>query len=257
MLRLAQRSSVLATSARLLASSSVVNQQERFASASTKKAVVFNMAGSVVPAMSPVLGRQAREHGLTEAELASKLFVDGDQDLMAKVEPYLLSKHGSFQHNLADVVAAVKSIKGEGLQTVLINDANGLNPDLIPLEEGLFDSVTSEFKPELLKMLATDPSQVVYVDNSDANLQAASAEGFVAVNFGEVEAALTELEGHLEVPLKEFLPNFSWIYYDNAHNPYKNGGENLLFTLFVIWVFTMAAHYSCKYVLKIDGTHEH
>jgi len=256
MLRIAQRSSVLATSARLLASSSVANQQERFASASTKKAVVFNLGGSVVPSMSPVLARQAREHGLSEAELTSKLFVDGDQDLMAKVEPSLLTRHGSFQHNLADVVAAVKSIKGEGLQTVLINDANGLNPDLIPLEAGLFDSVASEFKPELLKMLAADPSQVVYVDNSAANLEAAAAAGVVAVNFEEVEAALTELEGHLEVPLKEFLPNFSWVYYDKANNPYKSGGENMLFTLFVIWVFTMAAHYSCK-ALKIDGDHEH
>lgn len=257
MLRIAQRSSVLATSAKLLASTSVVNQQERFASASTKKAVVFNMGGSVVPAMSPVLARQAREHGLSEAELTNKLFVEGDQDLMAKVGPSLLSKHGSFQHNLSDLVAAVQSIKGEGLQTVLVNETNGLNADLIPVEQGLFDSVALEFKPELLKMLATDPSQVVYVDNSAVNLEAAKAAGVVAVNFQEVEAALTELESHLEVPLKEFIPNFSWSYFDKANNPYKNGGENILYYVFVIWVFTMLTHYSCKHVLKIDGTHEH
>lgn len=257
MLRVAQRSSLLASSAKLLASSSVVNQQERFASASTKKAVVFNMAGSVLPAMSPVLARQAREHGMSEAELTSKLFADGDQDLMAKVEPFLASKNGSFQHNLSDVIAAVQSIKGEGLKTVLIKDTPGLNADLVPIEADLFDSVATSFKPELLKMLAADPSQVVYVDNSEVNLDAAREAGVVAVNFAEVEAALTELEGHLEVPLREFIPNFSWSYYDKANNPYKNGGENILYYILVIWVFTMLTHYGCKYVLKIDGTHEH
>merc|ERR1712142_661110 len=85
MLRLAHRSSVLGTSARLLASSSVVKQQERNGSASSKKAVVFNLGGAMVPAMSPVLAKHAQQQGLTEAELTSKLFVEGDQDLLHKL----------------------------------------------------------------------------------------------------------------------------------------------------------------------------
>lgn len=76
MLRLAQKSTVLSTSARLLASSSLASQHER--GMSTKKAVVFNMGGSLVPAMSPVLQKYARDHSMTESELTTRLFKDGD-----------------------------------------------------------------------------------------------------------------------------------------------------------------------------------
>jgi len=257
MLRLVQRSSVLGTSARLLASSSVVKQQERNGSASSKKAVVFNLGGTIVPAMSPVLAKHAQEQGLTEAELTSKLFVDGDQELMAKVEPSLLSRHGSRTPALADVVSAIKSIRGEGLKTALISDAGGLNGDLIPLDNGLFDSVSTEFSSNIAQLMNANPNEVVYVDNIEANLKAAEALGLSTVNVGEIGAALTELEAQLEVPLKEFIPGFTWIYFDSSHNPYKSGGENALYYLICMFLYLQVAYFTCKYVLKINGERQH
>lgn len=69
MLRLAQKSSVLGQAAKMLA------QQERYMS----KAVVFNMGGAMLPAMSPVLQKFARDHKMTEAELTNKLFQEGNK----------------------------------------------------------------------------------------------------------------------------------------------------------------------------------
>ena len=69
MLRLAQKSSVLGQTAKLLA------QQERYMS----KAVVFSMGGAMLPAMSPVLQKIARQNNMSEADLTSKLFKDGDK----------------------------------------------------------------------------------------------------------------------------------------------------------------------------------
>lgn len=69
MLRLTQKACVLSTSAKLLL------QQERCMS----KAVVFNMGGAMLPAMSPVLQRYAREHNMNESDLTTKLFKDGNK----------------------------------------------------------------------------------------------------------------------------------------------------------------------------------
>lgn len=257
MLKLAQRSSVLGTSARLLASSSVVKQQERNGSASSKKAVVFNLGGAIVPAMSPVLSKHAQEKGLTEAELTSKLFVEGDQELFAQVEPSLLSKHGSRSPALFDVVSAIKSIRGEGLKTALIADAGGLNGDLIPLDKGLFDTVSTEFNSNIAEMMNANPNEVVYVDNIEANLKAAEALGLTTVNVENIEAALNDLEGKLEVPLKEMLPGLTWIYYDSSHNPYKRGGENALFYFICMMLYLQVGYFTTKYILKIDGEQQH
>jgi len=72
MLRLAQRSSVLGqTASKLLA------QQERYMS----KAVVFSMGGAMLPAMSPVLQKYARDHKMSESDLTNKLFKDGDKGM--------------------------------------------------------------------------------------------------------------------------------------------------------------------------------
>lgn len=71
MLRLTQKASVLATGAKLLM------QQERCMS----KAVVFNMGGTMLPAMSPVLQRYAREHNMNESDLINKLFKDGNKGM--------------------------------------------------------------------------------------------------------------------------------------------------------------------------------
>ena len=79
MLKLFNKSSVLCTSTRLLVSASVAVPFQHERDISSKKAVVLNMAGCVVPAMSPVLTKYARQHQISESELISKLFKDGDQ----------------------------------------------------------------------------------------------------------------------------------------------------------------------------------
>lgn len=63
-------------------------------------------------------------------------------ELMAQVEPALLSRHGSDQANLAYVVSAIQSIRGEGLKTGLVSATPGLNSDLFPVSKELFDAVS-------------------------------------------------------------------------------------------------------------------
>ncbi|XP_057312258.1 uncharacterized protein LOC130653758 [Hydractinia symbiolongicarpus] len=254
MLRLAQKSAVLRTSAKLLASSAA-SQHER--GMSTKKAVVFNMGGSLVPAMSPVLQKYARDHSMTESELTTRLFKDGDTGLMEQIEPALLSRHGSEKANLAHVMSAIQSIRGEGLKTGLISEAGGLNSERIPVDKSLFDVVSSSLKGDVFDKLKVDSSDVVYLDNLEANLKAAQALGMTAIKVEDVEAALTELESTLKVPLKEFVPGFSWIFWDNANNPHKSVKENLLYYFLVIYLFMVAGHFTLRRVLKIDGTFQH
>lgn len=247
MLRLAQKSSVLGQAAKLLA------QQERYMS----KAVVFNMGGAMLPAMSPVLQKFARDHQMSEADLTNKLFKDGDKGLMEKIEPALLSRHGSEDANLAHVVSAIQSIRGEGLKTGLVSSASGLNSDLFPVSNALFDAVSANLKGDLMDKLKVDSSEVIYLDNVDANLKAAQGMGMTTVKVEDVEAALRELEAHLRVPLREFVPGFSWIYYDSANSPHKSTKENLLYYFLVIYIFMVAGHMTCKHVLKIDGNFQH
>merc|ERR1712176_469765 len=247
MLRLAQKSSVLGQTAKLLA------QQERYLS----KAVVFSMGGAMLPAMSPVLQKYARDHKMTEADLTNKLFKDGDKTLMEQVEPALVSRHGSNEANLAHVVAAIQGMRGEGLKTGLVTSTPGLNSDLFPISNSLFDAVSANLKGDLMDKLKVDSSDVIYLDNVDTNLQAAKGLGMTTIKVEDVEAAIHELESHLKVPLKEFVPGFSWIYYDNANNPHKSTKENLLYYFLVIYIFMVAGHMTCKHVLKIDGNFQH
>jgi len=247
MLRLAQKSSVLGQAAKMLA------QQERYMS----KAVVFNMGGAMLPAMSPVLQKFARDHKMTEAELTNKLFQEGNKELMAQVEPALLSRHGSDQANLAYVVSAIQSIRGEGLKTGLVSATPGLNSDLFPVSKELFDAISPSLKGDLADKLKVDSSDVIYLDNVDANLKAAQGMGMTTVKVEDIEAALRELEGHLQVPLREFVPGFSWIFYDSANSPHKSTKENLLYYFLCIYIFMVAGHMTCKHVLKIDGNFQH
>jgi len=249
MISLARARLLTTTASRLLAPTSVVSQQDRFAS----KAVVFNMGGSIVPSMSPVISRFAQRTGITEAELTNKLFVEGDAALIAEIEPSILSRNGSHKANLAHVLTAIQSIRGEGLKTALVNNDTGLNANLIPVDMGLFDSVVAELKPDIAGQLKAAPSDVVYLDNCEANLAAAAKLGFTTVNVGDVEAALTELEGHLQVPLKEWVPGFTWIFYDSANSPHKSAGETVLFYSIVILLYIWVGEYVMKNVLMIGG----
>ena len=63
-------------------------------------------------------------------------------DLMEQIEPALLSRYGSDEAALASVVAAVKSIRGEGLKVGLVEGAHSLKNDLIPVDKSLFDVVS-------------------------------------------------------------------------------------------------------------------
>jgi len=247
MLRLAQKSSVLGQTAKLLA------QQERYVS----KAVVFSMGGTMLPAMSPVLQKYARDHKMSETDLTNKLFKEGDKGLMEQIEPALLSRHGSDEANLAYIVSAIQSIRGEGMKTGLVSATPGLNSELFPISNALFDAVSPSLKGDLMDKLKVDSSDVIYLDNVDANLKAAQGMGMTTVKVEDVEAALKELEGHLQVPLREFIPGFSWIYYDSAHSPHKSTKENLLYYFLVIYIFMVAGHMTCKHILKIDGNFQH
>ena len=61
---------------------------------------------------------------------------------MAEIEPALLSKHGSEEANLAYIVSAIQSMRGEGLKTGLVSATPGLNSDLFPISKELFDAVS-------------------------------------------------------------------------------------------------------------------
>jgi len=254
MLRLAQRSSILSTSMRLLASTSVVHQQDR--NVSTKKAVVFNMGGTVIPTMKPVLEKFAKDMKITEEKLTSQLFIDGDEKLMDQVEPKLILKNGSHNANLFDFISAIQGIKAEGLKAALISDAKGLNPGLIPINMEMFDAVSPELNAGIPQALNMDASEVVYIDNSEANLKLAEGLGMTTVNFGEMEAALTEVESHLKVPLKPFVSGWTWMYYDRAHNPFKSTADNMLFYVLCVWLFVFLFKSALTDVFKIDGSHD-
>lgn len=63
-------------------------------------------------------------------------------ELMEQIEPALLSRHGSEQANMAHVMSAIKSIRGEGIKTGLVAQASGLNVDHMPVDNSLFDAVS-------------------------------------------------------------------------------------------------------------------
>ncbi|XP_002166837.1 uncharacterized protein LOC100199013 [Hydra vulgaris] len=254
MFRALQRSSILkSVSAKAFAQTSI--QAERYIS--TKKAVVFNLRGSVVPALSHVVKKFARDHNMSESEMMAKLFKEGDKSLLKKIEPALLSRHGSFHVALAELVSAIQGIRAEGIKTGLILDAGDLNPAYIPIDTELFDVTSPALKPAILDQLKVDSTDVVYVDNVEKNLKAAQSLGMTTIKVENIESALRDIEASLQVPLKEFLPGFTWIYWDNANSPYKNTKENLLYYLLVIYVFMVSGHLSLKYVFKVDGTQQH
>lgn len=256
MFRLATRSALLGTSVRALASSSVAAQNRSF---SADKAVVFNLGGSVIPAMAPVLEKHARWLDMTTEELSNKLFVEGDDALMQKVEPDLRDKCGSRALNLGFLVNAIKSIRGEGMKVGVVNDGRGLNPELLPIEaDELFDISMTELNADLPSVLNLDPSNIVYVDNSEEGLAAAAGLGLsTASTAGDIETALKQLEGHLQVPLKEFAFGLSWIYFNKANNPYKSGGDNALYYALAIYFTLLFFQQVYLKVLNIDGQHQH
>jgi len=229
---------------------------------STKKAVVFNMGSAIIPSMNPIMNKNAYENDLSAEELKSKLFVEGDQDLMAKVEPFLLDRHGHSDASIGVLMSAIKSIKAEGLKIGLVlGETGGMKPELI-VDMDLFDVVTPELADsDMIKGVA--PSEVVYVDTNEANLTAAAGLGLATVNIPrdldniyddvyDIEKGLFELESLLQVPLKEWIPGVFWTFYESKNSPYT-GKETLVYWLWCLLLYCFVGSILLKEVCGQKG----
>jgi len=64
---------------------------------------------------------------------------------MEQIEPALLSRHGSNEANLANIMSAIQSIRGEGMKTGLVSATPGMKSDLFPVSNSLFDAVSKKY----------------------------------------------------------------------------------------------------------------
>ena len=248
MLRLATRSKLLGASARFLAPAA--KTQEREFSLTTEdqtKAVVFNLAGGVVPSMDSVFKEYAIKYTIPPKPDAIKqkvLMEADDAQLLENINLMLGSRNASQDENTADLMDAVASIKGEGWKTVLVNDP-GQFKNIPAIDTSVFDHVIDKLTPEFVAGFDTNvaKSDIVYVDNAPDNLAAAESLGLstvaVGANYGE---ALIELEGKLGAPLKACIPGVTFNWYDRANNPHKkNGGYMFIVFLGMVMVTSQAA----------------
>merc|ERR1712168_493005 len=234
MFRLAQRSSVLGASLRQLVSkrsNSSVAVTDAFTRA--EKAVVFNLGGAVVPSMMPVIKEYSMQNTVPLDDVARKVLSEGDAATMEAIGPMLGSRHGSRKENYADLVSAIESIQGEGWKCVLVNDSRGHTS--IPVDTSIFDQV------------------IRHVDNCADTLQQAADLGLTTVNVGDLRTALVELEGHLGVPLKQFVAGLTWNWYEADNNPYKTGSGWYYFIL--LCVFVKGFQIFTTKILELDNTH--
>jgi len=252
MFRLAQRSSVLGASLRQLVSkrsNSSVAVTDAFTRA--EKAVVFNLGGAVVPSMMPVIKEYSMQNTVPLDDVTKKVLSEGDAATMEAIGPMLGSRHGSRKENYADLVSAIESIKGEGWKCVLVNDSRGHTS--IPVDTSLFDQVIRQVDNGVADMLNLNPSDIVYLDNCADTLQQASDLGLTTVNVGDLRTALVELEGHLGVPLKQFVAGLTWNWYEADNNPYKTGSGWYYFIL--LCVFVKGFQIFTTKVLELDNSH--
>jgi len=254
MFRLAQRSSVIGTSIRQLVSkrsnSGTVAIPDAFTRA--EKAVIFNLGGAVVPSMMPVIKEYSMQHTQPLDDVTKKVLSEGDAATMEAIGPMLGSRHGSRKENYTDVLNAIESIKGEGWKCVLVNDAKGYAT--IPVDTSVFDQVIREVDAGVADMLNLKPSDIVYLDNCADTLQKAADLGLTTVNVGDdVRAALVELEGHIGVPLKQFVAGLTWNWYEADNNPNKTGSGWYYFIL--LCVFIKGFQVFTTKVLELDNTH--
>merc|ERR1711973_214276 len=218
---------LLGASARLLASTSRTTERD-LSQAADQKAVIFNLAGGVVPSMYPVFEEYAKKFTVPPkpAEIKQKVLMEADDpQLLENIKLMLGSRNGSVEENLADVLDAVKSIQAEGWKAILVHDTGDFKN--IPVDTSAFDQVISELNEATLATLNTGAakSDIVYVDSAADNLAAAADLGLstVAVNDSYLET-LTALEGKLGVPLKTCIPGVTFNWYDSTHNPHKKNG---------------------------------
>lgn len=251
MFRLAQRSSVLGASVRQLVSKRNSSVSVTDAFTRTEKAVIFNLGGAVVPSMMPVIKEYAMEHTEPLDDVTRKVLSEGDAATMEALGPMLGSRHGSRKENYADLLSAIASIKGEGWKCVLLNDAKGFTS--VPVDTSVFDQVIREVDDGVADMLNLNPSDIVYLDNCADSLQKAADLGLTTVNVGDVRAALVELEGHLGVPLKQFIAGLTWNWYEADNNPHKTGSGWYYFIL--LCVFVKGFQIFTRELLDLDNSH--
>jgi len=252
MLRLATRSKLLASSARVMAPA--IQTQERqlqFAvTPSEQKVAIFSLAGGVLPSMDPVFHEYAVKYTIPPKpdDIKQKVLMEADDaQLLQNINMMLASRNASVDENTADLMDALASIRGEGWKTILVDDAAGVNN--IPLDaeiKGAFDKIVDKLSADIVQGSGAANSDIVYVDNSAENLAAAEALGIntvaVGAHYGE---ALTALEGKLGAPLKACIPGYTFNWYDRANNnPHKNDNS-----YFFLWFATSAVVFA-----KVAGT---
>jgi len=229
MLRLATRSKLLASSARVIAPA--VKTQERqlqfSVSPTDQKVAIFSLAGGVLPSMDPVFHEYAVKYTIPPKpdDIKQKVLMEADDaQLLENINMMLASRNASVDENTADLMDAIASIRGEGWKTILVDDAAGINN--VPLNaeiRGAFDSVVDKLTSDIVEGSAAAKSDIVYVDNSAENLAAAEAMGISTVAVGShYGEALSALEGKLGAPLKACIPGYTFNWYDRANNPHKN-----------------------------------
>jgi len=240
MLRLVQRSKLLGASARLLA-----RTPERdlsfTAEASQKKAVIFNLAGGVVPSMNPIFTAYAEKFCIPPkpAEIKQKVLIEADDpQLLANVNVMLGSRNGSQDENTRDLLDAIESVQAEGWKAILVDDHGEFNN--IPFDTSVFDQVIPELSPKFVELFDSDvkKSDIIYVDSAPANLEAAAALGLSTVEASDLSylETLTTLEGKLGIPLKACVPGLTFNWYDKkANNPNKTG--NFLYGVMIFCTF--------------------
>jgi len=240
MLRLVQRSKLLGASARLLARTPQRDLSVT-AEAPQKKAVIFNLAGGVVPSMNPVFEEYALKYTIPPkpAEIKQKVLVEADDpQLLANLNIMLASRNASKDENTRDLMDAIESVQAEGWKVILVDDHGEFNN--IPFDTSVCDQVIPELNPKFVDLF--DPevkkSDIVYVDSAAGNLEAAAALGLSTVEASNLSylETLTALEGKLGIPLKACVPGLTFNWYDKkANNPNKTG--NFLYGLMIYLTF--------------------
>jgi len=232
---------------------SVYNVLGQYLNQGKPTSVVFNLGGSIVPSMFPVFQYYAQEYTLPYNTdlIKDKVLVEGDPEITDAILHYLGSTKGSSGENLADVMAAIASIKAEGMKAVLVYDPRGFKN--IPLDIDVFDEIIPELNAEFVEASLGD---VVYVDNCPDQLAKAESLGASTVAVSCVGAndsytgTLEALEAKLNVPLKALVPGFTfnWFSFDNM--PEEHKGRQLWYWHLILFGYATAVYF---FLPQMDG----
>jgi putative hydrolase of the HAD superfamily len=170
----------------------------------------FGPAGYVDATLNPVhaLERGELEVPQFEQELARRLNATG-----ANVEPDGLVAR-MFEHfaHAPDMAGLVRRARASGLATALLSNSWGDDRYVRDGWDEMFDVVVISGevgmrKPEsrifslVVERLGVQPHECIFVDDHDANIQAAAALGIIGVHHRRYDETAAELEALFEVPL--------------------------------------------------------